>query len=138
MVPIGAINDGCLQIQVPDSATGGRMFWSRQYYVIPLEVSYASLSPVPVFLCPFSMFQTDGIVGNRHSRYSSRTPLSGYIPPSSPSHLKSRHDTGTVGEEIQLSASRSYDVCDPNERGYRLDVLIAMVEYLRRGESKVG
>jgi hypothetical protein len=71
MVPIGAINDGCLQIQVPDSATGGRMFWSRQYYVIPLEVSYASLSPVPVFLCPFSMFQTDGIVGNRHSRYSS-------------------------------------------------------------------
>jgi hypothetical protein len=52
--------------------------------------------------------------------------------------LKSLHDTGSVDEEIQLSASKSYDICDPNERGQWLDVLIAMVEYLRSGESKVG
>ena len=44
--PIGPINDGCLQIQVPDPVNGGRMFWSRQYYVVPLEV----LSPFPPFL----------------------------------------------------------------------------------------
>ena len=46
--PIGAINDGCLQIQVPDTVNGGRMLWSRQYYVVPLEV----LSPFPPFLPP--------------------------------------------------------------------------------------
>jgi hypothetical protein len=65
MVPIGAINDGCLQIQIqiPDPVNGGRMFWSRQYYVVPLKVSSPSFSPVPVVLCSFAMFQADGIVG---------------------------------------------------------------------------
>ena len=29
-------------------------------------------------------------------------------------------------------------MCDPDERGQWLDVLIAMVEYLRSGENKVG
>ena len=53
--PIGAINDGCLQIQVPDPVNGGRMFWSRQYYVVPLEV--LSLSPsLPFPLVPDSPF----------------------------------------------------------------------------------
>ena len=41
-------------------------------------------------------------------------------------------------QEIRLSASKSYDVCDPRERGQWLDVLIAMIEYLRSGESKMG
>ena len=54
------------------------------------------------------------------------------------SYLQSLHDTGSVHQEIQLSASRLYDMCDPDERGQWLDVLIAMIEYLRSGESKVG
>ena len=53
-------------------------------------------------------------------------------------YLQSLHDTGFVHQEIQLSASKLFDVCDPDERGQWLDVLIAMVEYLRSGESKVG
>jgi hypothetical protein len=36
--PIAARSDGCLQIEVHDPATEGRIFWSRQYYVLPLEV----------------------------------------------------------------------------------------------------
>jgi len=37
---VAARNDGSLQIEIadPDSDTGS-MFWSRQYYVLPLEVS---------------------------------------------------------------------------------------------------
>jgi hypothetical protein len=31
-----------------------------------------------------------------------------------------------------------YDFCDPRERGEWLDVVIALIEYLRSGESKVG
>jgi hypothetical protein len=54
------------------------------------------------------------------------------------SYLQSLQATGSVHQEIQLSASRLYDMCDPDERGQWLDVLIAMVEYLRSGESKVG
>jgi hypothetical protein len=42
--PIGAISDGSLQIQGPDNVDGGRMVFSRQYYVVPLEV----LSPFSV------------------------------------------------------------------------------------------
>jgi len=49
--PICAINDGCLQIQVPDPDNGGRLYWSRQYYVVPLEVLplSPSFSPCPQF-----------------------------------------------------------------------------------------
>ena len=37
---VEAINDGCLQIEVDDpKAELGRMFWTRSYYVLPLEVS---------------------------------------------------------------------------------------------------
>jgi hypothetical protein len=53
-------------------------------------------------------------------------------------YLQSLHDTGSVHQGIRLSASKLYDVCNPDERGQWLDVLIAMVEYLRSGESKVG
>src|SRR5271155_1694364 len=47
--PICAINDGSLQIQVPDPVNGGRMSWSRKYYVVPLEVLPLSptFSPYP-------------------------------------------------------------------------------------------
>ena len=37
--PVAARTDGSLQIEVHDpEGVGGRMFWSRQYYVVPLEV----------------------------------------------------------------------------------------------------
>jgi hypothetical protein len=37
--PIAARTDGSIQIEVHDpEGMGGRIFWSRQYYVIPLEV----------------------------------------------------------------------------------------------------
>src|SRR5271167_2156908 len=52
--PIAARNDGSLQIQVYDPEPGGRMFWSRQYYVVPLEV----LGPFPPYLNHFPPFTT--------------------------------------------------------------------------------
>jgi hypothetical protein len=49
-------------------------------------------------------------------------------------------EEGTVSEEegIKLSSTKLYDFCDPLERGEWLDILIALIEYLRSGESKVG
>jgi hypothetical protein len=38
---VAAKTDGSLQIEVPDTK-GNRILWSRQYYVLPLEVS-----PIP-------------------------------------------------------------------------------------------
>jgi hypothetical protein len=35
---IAARTDGSLQLEVHDPQTGGRMSWSRHYYVVPLEV----------------------------------------------------------------------------------------------------
>ena len=52
--PIGATNDGCPQIQVPDTVNGGRMFWSRQYYIVPLEILSPPFLP-PCLLTSFSL-----------------------------------------------------------------------------------
>jgi hypothetical protein len=50
--PVAARTDGSLQIEVHDpEGIGGRMFWSRQYYVVPLEV-------LPAFF-PYSIMVTD-------------------------------------------------------------------------------
>lgn len=51
------------------------------------------------------------------------------------------HDTGNVAPEtegITLTSTKLYDFCDPTERAEWLDILIALIEYLRSGESKVG
>ena len=37
-----------------------------------------------------------------------------------------------------LSASPLYDFVDPAQRGEWLDVFIALIEFLRSGESRVG
>ena len=55
--PIGAVNDGCLQIQVPDPRNRDGIFWSRQYYVVPLEVLSLSL------LFRLAVFQADCVIG---------------------------------------------------------------------------
>jgi len=39
---------------------------------------------------------------------------------------------------VTLTSTKLYDFCDPTERAEWLDVLIALIEYLRSGESKVG
>ena len=39
---------------------------------------------------------------------------------------------------MTLSSTKLYDFCDPVERAEWLDILIALIEYLRSGESKVG
>jgi len=37
-----------------------------------------------------------------------------------------------------LSATKLYDMCNVAERAQWLDILIALIEYLRSGKSKVG
>lgn len=39
---------------------------------------------------------------------------------------------------VTLRSTRLYDFCHVRERGEWLDVLVALIEYLRSGESKVG
>lgn len=39
---------------------------------------------------------------------------------------------------MTLASTKLYDFCDPTERAEWLDILIALIEYLRSGESKVG
>jgi hypothetical protein len=53
-------------------------------------------------------------------------------------YLCELHDLGNVNEQVILSGSPLYDFCDPVQRGNWLDLFIALVEYLRSGESLVG
>jgi hypothetical protein len=54
-------------------------------------------------------------------------------------YLESIHDTGNVEEgQVILSCTRSYDFQDPRQRGEWFDIVVALIEYLRSGESKVG
>lgn len=50
------------------------------------------------------------------------------------------HDEGVVkdSDAIILSSTRLYEFCDPGQRGEWLDVLVALIEYLRSGSSRVG
>lgn len=55
--------------------------------------------------------------------------------------MKAVHDNGFINESengVTLSATRLYDFCDPVERGEWLDIVIALIEYLRSGTSYVG
>lgn len=54
-------------------------------------------------------------------------------------YLRSIHDTGEVEDvEITLSSTRLYDFCEPVDRGEWLEIFVALIEYLRSGQSKVG
>jgi hypothetical protein len=57
-------------------------------------------------------------------------------------YLKYIHDTKyeeqNISTEITLSSTKLYDFCDPEQRGEWLDVVIALIEYLRSGENKMG
>jgi hypothetical protein len=48
------------------------------------------------------------------------------------------YDEQKITTEITLSSTKLYNFCDPGERGEWLEVVIALIEYLRSGESKVG
>jgi hypothetical protein len=51
------------------------------------------------------------------------------------------HDNGTLSEDaprVTLSVTKQYDFCNPTQRGEWVDILIALIEYLRSGESKLG
>ena len=50
------------------------------------------------------------------------------------------HDNGNVGnsDQVILSSTRLYEFCDSKQRGDWLDILIALIEYLRSGTSRVG
>ena len=56
-------------------------------------------------------------------------------------YLRAVHDDGELTpdmERVELSVTRLYDFRDPVERGDWLDILIALIEYLRSGTSYVG
>jgi len=55
--------------------------------------------------------------------------------------LTSVHDDGAIrsdAEGVNLRATKLYDFCDPTERGEWLDIVIALINYLRSGNSRVG
>ena len=56
----------------------------------------------------------------------------------SQTYLQDLHDVGSVQERVSLRSTRLYDFCDPVQRMEWLDVVVALVEYLRSGESRVG
>jgi hypothetical protein len=39
---------------------------------------------------------------------------------------------------VTLRTTKPYDFYDPKDRGEWLDIVIALIEYLRSGDSKVG
>lgn len=55
-------------------------------------------------------------------------------------YLQTVYDEGSILNEngVFLSATRMYDFCEPADRVLWLDILIALIEYLRSGESYVG
>jgi hypothetical protein len=71
------------------------------------------------------------LTGVYHLLPSISCTLPSHISPIPPRHRLCPSKNATILLKL-------YDVCDPDARGQWLDVLIAMVEYLRSGESKVG
>jgi hypothetical protein len=59
-----------------------------------------------------------------------------------PAYLEYIHDTDYKNQAITgtvtLSSTKLYDFYDPMERGEWLYIVIALIEYLRSGENKVG
>src|SRR2546423_11950948 len=72
------------------------------------------------------------------------------IPPSEPTSQEEHpsqetavHDPEdlpslSLGDGITLRSTPLYDFCDVEQRGQWLDMLVALIEYLRSGECRVG
>ena len=75
---------------------------------------------------------------------ASETPVSpdtttSAVPVSGPSDTTASSAViATAIKGVTLRSTWLYDFCDVDERGEWLDVLVALIEYLRSGESKVG
>jgi len=54
-------------------------------------------------------------------------------------YLVEIHDIGEIisDQSLTLQITQRYDFCDPEQRGLWIDIFVALVEYLRSGESKV-
>ena len=85
------------------------------------------------FLCSSSNIQAFAI-------FITHTSFQLYHSTFTSSYLRSIHNTQSPphGEGTTLRSTRLYDFCDPVDRAGWLDILIALVEYLRTGESRVG
>lgn len=53
-------------------------------------------------------------------------------------YLREIHDQGQVSKGVTLCASSPYDFCNQTARGEWLDIFIALIQFLKSGESKVG
>ena len=53
-------------------------------------------------------------------------------------YLREIHDQGQVSKGVMMCASPPYDFCNPAARGEWLDIFVALIQYLKSGESKVG
>lgn len=56
-------------------------------------------------------------------------------------YLKQIHDTGNVDNDspgVTLKSTKLYDFCVPGQRAEWLDILVALIEYIRSGESRIG
>ena len=51
-------------------------------------------------------------------------------------HDKENIDQNTIG--VTLTSTKLYDFCIPAQRAEWLDILIALIEYIRTGESEIG
>jgi len=54
-------------------------------------------------------------------------------------YLEEIHDIGEIisDKSVTLEITLPYDFCDPEQRGQWVDIFVALVQYLRSGESKV-
>jgi hypothetical protein len=52
-------------------------------------------------------------------------------------YLKDIYDTGFSNTKVDLQCTPMYNFCEPEERGQWCDIFVALVEYLRSGESQV-
>jgi len=53
-------------------------------------------------------------------------------------YLRDIHDKGQVSKGVILCASPSYDFRNQTARGEWLDIFVALIQFLKSGESKVG
>jgi hypothetical protein len=85
----------------------------------------------------FTIFITHTSFQLYHCHFPSSYLESIHLHP--PASSPNPHDLETASAPgVTLRSTRLYDFCDVDHRGEWLDILVALIEYLRSGESKVG
>ena len=72
------------------------------------------------------------VILNRHTSFQL---YHCYFPSS---YLKHVYENGVADTSVILNRTRSYDFANVRERGEWFDIFIALLQYLKSGESKVG